>query len=377
MGTVPAVSSKPNPPNPSDSSSDPASNANGPKRGFFGRVSDFLHRHKALMWWGHSIYALGLGVMVILFAAKGFEHARILAATLGAAFLLLLLLFRLFGHGDAQREKVEEKRSAKVRFVLMTYVLKNLYQGMLFFLLPFYWNSSTIDSMNGWFVFVLGVLAFISTMDIIFDHLLMRYRMLAATFYTMTLFACMNLVIPALFPNVRTIVTLMTSAALAVLGFSLLHFPMGSFKEKRRLIYVAVAMVAFAFAVFFARVAIPPVPLYVMHAAVGPAQLADGRLALEVGRLHYTLLDDMIAVTDVALPGGEGDAFRHVWRYRDGDFRLVVEATRRSSDRKNGARLVSTLRRDQLPDDIIGDWTVDVVTIDDQIVGRARFTVIE
>ena len=44
----------------------------------------------------------------------------------------------------------------RVRFYVMTYALKNLYQGMLFFLLPFYWKSTTLDAANGWFVILLG-----------------------------------------------------------------------------------------------------------------------------------------------------------------------------------------------------------------------------
>ena len=65
--------------------------------------------------------------------------------------------------------------------------------------------------------------------------------------------------------------------------------------------------------VYAARAAIPPVPMYVSSAAVGPKQLADGRLAMEVKTLHPSVIQELIAVTDVVVPGGKGDRLRHVW----------------------------------------------------------------
>lgn len=346
-------------------------------KGLFGRIKAFFGRHKALLWWLHSSYALFLGVMVILFAQKGFEHARVLAATLGGALLVMLVVFRIFGAGKEQKENVHKSRGSKIRFLLITYLLKNLYQPMLFFVLPFYWKSSSIDSVNGWFVFLLGVLAFLSTMDIIFDRFLVRHRIWASIYYGLTLFAGLNLVIPASFPNVPTLVTLLTSAFLSVVGFWLLHFPLGSLKEKRSWIILLAAALSFTSIVYVARRGIPPVPLYVQHGAVGPERLPDGRLALEVGAVHTTRLGDLWAVIEVALPGGEGDAFRHVWRYRDGDFAQDVPTEKAPGDKPGTLRLTSALKMETLPAKVVGRWTVDVVTEDGQIVGRTRFEVLE
>lgn len=349
----------------------------GPPKGRIARIKAFFGRHKALLWWLHSTYALFLGVMVILFAQKGFQHARVLAATLGGALIVMLVVFRVFGHGEDQKENVHKSRGSTIRFLLITYLLKNLYQPMLFFVLPFYWKASTIDSVNGWFVFMLGVLALMSTMDIIFDRFLVRHRVFAATYYGLTLFACLNLVIPALFPNVQTILTLLTSAFVSVVGFWLLHFPLRTLATRRGWLILGSVALAFASIVYVSRRGIPPVPLYVQHAAVGPERLPDGRLALEVSAVHTSRLGDMWAVTEVALPGGEGDAFRHIWRYRDGEFRQDVATEKAVGVTPNTIRLTSALRRASLPDKVAGRWTVDVVTEDGQIVGRARFEVLE
>jgi len=318
--------------------------------------------------------------MVILFASKGFGHARVLAATLGGAFLMVVVIFRLFGQGAAQRERIDERKSLKISFLGMTYVVKNLYQGMLFFALPFYWKSSSLDSINAWFVFLLGFFALLSTLDLVFDNLLMRYRIVAAIFYAVTLFACANLVIPAFFSNVPTIVLLLSSTVLSVFGFWLLHFPLRTLRDKRTWVMLGSVASAAVIAVYLARFAIPPVPLYVEHHGVGIAPLPDGRLELEVTRVHKSRLDDLYAVSDVVMPGGEGDRFRHVWRHKKADvsFRAERDArvVQKASDQT--VRVMSSMPKAELERaDPVGEWIVDIVTTDDQIVGRLRFSVIE
>ncbi|MCC6624050.1 MAG: DUF2914 domain-containing protein [Deltaproteobacteria bacterium] len=345
--------------------------------GFFGRIKLWAKRHTALLWMLHSVYALFLGVLVMLFAAKGFQHARILAATLGGAFLLSIVIFRLFGQGAEQKAKVAEKKYGRIQFLGMTYFLKNMYQGMLFFLLPFYWKSSSLDSMNAWFVILLAVLAVLSTMDLVFDHVLMRFKVLAAIFYAVTLFACANLVIPAFFDNVPAIVSLLASTVLSIIGFWLLHFPLRTLLEKRTWGTIGGVAVAALIAVYFARGTLPPVPLYVRHGGVGVEQLADGRLVYEVTRVHRSRVTSLFAVTDVALPGGQGDDFRHVWRHRDGELRVVEDARVLPGGEPGTVRVVSGVPAQKIPQNPVGEWTVDVVTTDDQIVGRTRFTVIE
>ncbi len=108
--------------------------------------------------------------------------------SLGLAWLLVVLLFRLFEPAGQMRAFDTSDPKTRVRFYVMTYALKNLYQGMLFFLLPFYWKSTTLDAANVWFVIVLAACAVVSTLDIVFDRVLMRWRWMASTFHALTLF---------------------------------------------------------------------------------------------------------------------------------------------------------------------------------------------
>ncbi len=328
----------------------------------------------AKVWWFHSFYALGLGVFIVIFAQKGFDNARWLTLGVGLVWLLLVLAFRFFGSGRDQRL---ETKGAKVRFFVMTYVLKNLYQGMLFFLLPFYWKSTSLDSDNRWFVVVLALCAFLSTMDVIFDKVLMRWRTLASGFYAVTLFAAANLMIPALLPGLATAPVQLTAAAIAVAGFFTMHVPLRALRQPRFAALLVGSLAAGMALVWAGRAVIPPVPMHVAAASVGPEVLPDGRLKMQVTSLHTSLVDQMYAVTDVVLPGGAGDRLHHVWRHDDRVVQRLEATTERAPGPRGTLRLSSRLSASQLPERRVGPWTVDVETADGQLVGRARFEVIE
>src|SRR4029077_15212240 len=178
-------------------------------------------------------------------------------------------LCRLFGPGRQQKQLHTAGAKGRLPFFAMTYALKNLYQGMLFFLLPFYWKSTTLDGADVWFVGLLGVCAVLSPLDIGFDRVLMRWRWMASAFHGITLFGCLNLVIPALFPDTRTLWSLLAAAAVTVLGFWTLHVT-GRVLRKKAYIAIFVASLGLGVgAAYGARAAIPPVPMYVSSAAVG------------------------------------------------------------------------------------------------------------
>jgi hypothetical protein len=82
-------------------------------------------------------------------------------------------------------------------------------------------------------------------------------------------------------------------------------------------------------------------------------------------------------VTDVVVPGGKGDRLRHVWRQQGREVHRSDEETSRIAGPKGVVRLRSSLSGDDLPADRLGDWSVDVETEDNQLVGRTEFRVLE
>ena len=341
------------------------------------KVRQAFKRHGKKLWWLHSVYALGLGATVVMFAQKGFDHSRWLAVTVGAAWLLVVLFFRLFGSGMRQENVDHAAPKAKLRFYAMTYALKNLYQGMLFFLLPFYWKSTTLDALNVWFVCLLAVCAILSTLDIVFDRVLMKFRALASMFHGVILFGCLNLVIPALFPDTRTLWTLLWAAGVTVVSFWTLHVSLNALKQKRYMALFVVSVVAGVALAYFGREGIAPVPMHLSRSAVGPSLLDDGRLAMEVKSLHTSVITQLLAVTDVVVPGGKGDRLQHVWRHNGVQVHRASEDITRVDGPQGTVRLRSKVAKEQLPAVLTGRWTIDVETEDGQLVGRTSFTVTE
>ena len=341
------------------------------------KVRAFMTRHGKKLWWLHSIYALCLGTGVVLFAQKGFDQARFLAVSAGGAWMLVLLFFRLHGSGKGQASIEGAETKTKLRFYAMTYALKNLYQGMLFFLLPFYWKSTTLDSKNGWFILLIGACAILSTLDVIMDRVLLKWVALASVFHAVALFGCMNLIVPALFPNTRTLYSLMIAAGVTTIAFWTMHLELSAYKKKGVLLAILASAGLMVGLVYWGRTAIPPVPMHLSRASVGPMTLADGRLAMEVRVLHPSVIQQLQAVTDVVVPGGRGDRLRHVWRHDGNEVVRANEETSRVEGPQGTVRLRSRLSGDNLPANLIGNWSVDVETEDGQLVGRTAFLVAE
>lgn len=338
------------------------------------RLKTFMRAHGRKLWWLHSAYALGLGIAVVAFAQKGFDHARWLAVSVGAAWLLVVLFFRLFGSGRAQAQ-VHTGGKGRLRFFAMTYALKNLYQGMLFFLLPFYWKATTFWSANSWFVVLIGTCALLSTLDIVFDRVVFRFRALASLFHGVALFGCLNLVVPALFPDTRTLTSLLVAAGITVLGFWTIHMSLSMLRDRRWVALFFVTAAGAIAAVYAGRSAIPPVPMYVSRGAVGPIVLPDGRLGMVVRELHPSVIDKLLAITDVVVPGGKGDRLVHVWRHDGHEVHRAAETTSRVDGPEGTVRLRSGLTGRELPKRLVGSWAVDVETQDGQLVGRVSFLV--
>jgi hypothetical protein len=334
------------------------------------RVREWIKAHSRLLWWVHSFYALAVGLGVLLFAGQGFEHARVLSVSVAAAWLLVVLFFRF-----RTPHSVVSPKPQGLAFFAVTYVLKNLYQGMLFFLLPFYFKSATGDSANFVIVCVLGAFALLSTLDVVFDRVLMRFPILGSLFHGFTLFACLNLVVPALLPDTRTLTSECVAGALAVLSFITIHVRRSWTNKPAFFVAVPVAMALGAFGVYQVRGFLPPVPMHLSHAAVGPSVREDGALTMEVTALDARSLQRMVAVTDVVLPAGKGDRFVHVWRLNDHVVQTVDELSR-VPGAQGGVRLRSMLYNIPKAKSSNGKWSVDVETADGQLIGRTRFDVI-
>ncbi len=335
-------------------------------------LADLVKRHEKKIWWLHTAYALSLGAFVATFAQKGFERARILTLMLTAAWVLVVFFFRFFGTG-AQQDFMTAWPGARRRFFIMTYLMKNLFQGMLFFLLPFYWKSTSIDAGTTLPLALLGACAILSTLDLVFDRVLFRFKLIASAFFAVTLFGCANVVLPALFSDISALATLLVGAALSLVTFVLFHVPLASLRRPLAAGAFGSFIVFGVVAAYVFRTAMPPVPLYVKDGGVGTGLRDDGTLTVEVRAVRAAAVKELFCVTDVKVFGA-GDTFRHVWR--KGSKVLEHERTEGPDAGEKGVVRVSS-HLPELPDTEVGRYTVDVETSAGQIVGRVVFDVKE
>lgn len=188
--------------------------------------------------------------------------------------------------------------------------------------------------------------------------------------------------VPALFPETRTLSALLIAVAITVIAFWTIHMDLKMLRDRRWLALFGATLAAALGIAYAGRAAVPPVPMYIAHGAVGPILLPDRRLGMEVHDLHPSVIDKLIAITDVVVPGGKGDRLQHVWRLDGNEVHRATERTLRveppsESKDKGTIRLRSGLTGGQLPAQLVGQWSIDVETQDGQLVGRVSFDVSE
>ena len=114
------------------------------------------------LWWLHSMWALVFGIGVMIYARKGLAHADKLLIVLGVSWFLVFFALRFIVGPD--NVKADDKLLKKGLRLGTNYIIKNLYQQMLFFLVPLYASSTTwsFESSNWWLAPILAILGLLS-----------------------------------------------------------------------------------------------------------------------------------------------------------------------------------------------------------------------
>jgi hypothetical protein len=230
----------------------------------------FWARHRTLFWTLHTAWALATGLAVALFARERYE--LVLWVVLFLALTWASTLF--FGRGavEASRAEDDEARGATgppgLVHEVTSYLTRIIYQETLFFLLPFYFYSTVVRSPNVGFIVLLGALAILSCMDLLFDRWLRTHAAFALAFFAVVAFAALNLLLPLLFglgPHTAT-----PWAALAAIGGTVpltLRVAPRTWRARAALGLVAVAVLAVA--IGFPSL-VPPVPIRLERATFAP-----------------------------------------------------------------------------------------------------------
>jgi hypothetical protein len=208
--------------------------------------------HRRTFWALHSLWALATGVVVVVMAHKAYNYVAWVLAFLVLTWLSTLLFTRA--------APPEEGSGAHRWHGVASYLTRVMYQETLFFLLPFYFYSTTLDSPNVLFLALLVLLAVMACMDLLFDELLRRHAWFGVLFFTVVSLAALNFLLP-LTLGLRLESAILVAAVVGLLAaIPMVGAPQGESRWRATTLRVLPALVAAGLLVGL-RVLVPPVPL--------------------------------------------------------------------------------------------------------------------
>jgi hypothetical protein len=310
--------------------------------------------------------SLSAGLATLFVFRRGLPHVGWIIGYLLLAWLLVILL-GLFREAWQARGWKLPVRGAE-------YAVQSLLHGLLLFILPAYYASTTLDSLNALFLGLLVGLALVATFDPWFVALVEPRAWARHAFFLVAVFASINVALPLV--QVAPFPSLVTSATVAVLALTPLIRRGWALSWLRALRVTMAAAVVAATLATLVRWAIPPAPLALVGGGIA-RDIADWEPIDPVnGPVSAGALREwggLVAYTAINAPAGLSQSVEHVWRL-DGRAVNVIPLSPVRGGRRQGFRTYS--RKIVFPADPAGRWSVDVVTTSGQLVGRLRFEVL-
>jgi hypothetical protein len=287
------------------------------------RLRRYWVRHRTLFWTLHSLWALAIGIVVLFLARERYGFVPWVVLFLVLAWASTLFFGRRLAEG---KEGAVTAQVPELRAEVTSYLTRAIYQETLFFLLPFYWYSTVVESPNIGFTTLLVGLAVFSCVDLVFDRWLRTLPIFGLVFFATVAFAAINLLLPMLVPFDPAIGTPL--AAVVAVGSAIPLAMRGAIAGRRQKIGLALLTVGFlALAVGLPRL-VPPVPLRLQKAvfttgidesSVAPADTLGPSVA------SSELPGALLIVVEVFAPSNLPASVRLDWKRDDEVFRSSRE----------------------------------------------------
>ena len=211
--------------------------------------------------WGVSFASLTGGVLTLFVFRRGLPNVAYIVG-------YLLLLWLVFAVLVELRQPLAESGRRSVRLVVTAadYTIQTLYHGLLLFVLPAYYASTTLLSVNVFFFLLLVAMALLVTFDPWYRTIVAPRPWLGYAFFVVSIFAVLNVALPLV--GVPPYIALLVSAFAAALAVT----PVVRRASRRgwpAALRVTVAIGAVAAAlVAVGRAWIPPAPLFMARSAI-------------------------------------------------------------------------------------------------------------
>ena len=318
--------------------------------------------------WGISIASLVGGFLTLFVFRRELPHVRWIVGYIVLVWLLFAMLAQV-------RQALEGSARRSHRFVVTAfdYTIQTLYHGLLLFVLPPYYASTTLTSPNALFLALLVALALLATFDPWYQAVVHPRPWMGGVFFVVSTFAALNVALPLV--GVPPFFGLLLSAWLAVVALTPAIRRATGAAWRTALAVTGLAALAATGVVGLGRWLIPPAPL-----ALARATLARSVAGVEpVDPIAGTVTSGelrsrgLVAYTAVLAPAGLRQPIAHVWSH-EGQVMNVVGLSPVHGGRREGFRTYS--RKTAFPSNPVGRWHVDVVTSSGQLIGRLTFRVV-
>jgi hypothetical protein len=331
-------------------------------------IGDQLVRHHPrLRWvrkWGVSIVSVLMGLITLFIFRRGIEYFQLFMGYL----LFLWLAGVLFG----ETRKAIAERGPRVVWFLVDYTVQTLLHGLILFLLPIYYASTTLTSVNVGFFLILVAAVILTAVDPWYRAVSERFRWLEMALFGLGLFASLNVAFPLV--GVGSAWALPLSGVGAALALTpAFRLRQGS-SWKRAAGGAGVAAVVLATSLWWVREWIPPTPLSLAQVtfARGVDQLEPVEPVKRLSVEELRRWGRLVAFAAITSPSGVNEPIHHVWR-KDGRIVATMPMLRIRGGRPGGFRTYSW--KTDFGSDPAGLWSVEVRTSDDRLVGRVRLRV--
>ncbi|UFH49439.1 DUF5924 family protein [Pseudomonas sp. KNUC1026] len=255
---------------------------------------------------------------------------------------------------------------------VLRYLTQMIHQESLFFVLPFFFITTSWNSGQLVFTGLLGLVGLVSIVDPLYYHWVAPRRWLFLAMHMLTLFAAMLTALPIILH-----LTTSESFQLALITAMALSFPSlaSSFPIRtwRRGLLLITVTLAVGGAGWLLRTWVPPATLWLTEDAI--TQDLDNQT-----RTHGEGLESLTAsqarngvyaYTAINAPRGLDERIYHVWELNGNDMdRIPLDI---HGGRKEGYR--AWTRKQNFPADPTGKWRVRVETEDGQLIGMLKFRI--
>ncbi|MFQ6576257.1 DUF5924 family protein [Pseudomonas sp. UM16] len=255
---------------------------------------------------------------------------------------------------------------------LLRYATQMIHQESLFFVLPFFFVTTTWNSSQLVFTGLLGAAGLISIIDPLYYKWLAPRRWLFLALHTLTLFAALLTALPIILH-----LTTSQSFKLALVIAMLLSLPSlaSSFpiNHWRRAVMLVVVTLAVGASGWMLRSWVPPATLWLTEVAVSTQveNRTPGKSLKEIKASE--IRSGLYAFTAINAPRGLNERIYHVWQFEGKEVdRIALDI---HGGRKEGYR--AWTHKQNFPGNPVGSWQVRVLTEDGQVIGVLRFEVID